>query len=128
MKNNFRFCTPPSNVHVARYLPLDVVAARCKLVICNGGSLTTYGAFVANAPVLGVCTNLDQLLNMQAVERLGAGISLRAGTACTDDFKRCSSELLYNPNYRAQAGVVGQRVVEFDPAQRFRDLVSEAIG
>jgi UDP:flavonoid glycosyltransferase YjiC (YdhE family) len=68
----------PGNAFVADYLPLDRAVQRSRLVICNGGSLTTYQALASGVPILGLCTNMDQLLNMNAIERLGAGLSLRA--------------------------------------------------
>ncbi len=46
--------------------------------MCNGGAPTASQALLAGRPVLGVCANLDQFLNMRAVERFGAGVSVRA--------------------------------------------------
>ncbi|MDD5330799.1 MAG: glycosyl transferase family 1, partial [Sulfuricella sp.] len=59
---------PPKNVHAASYLPGEAAAARAQLVICNGGSPTSQQALAAGVPVLGIAGNLDQFLNMQAVE------------------------------------------------------------
>ncbi|WP_041322289.1 glycosyltransferase [Mycobacterium leprae] len=68
----------PANAFVADYLPGEAAAARSAVVICNGGSLTTQQAFVAGVPVVGIAGNLDQHLNMEAVEAAGAGILLRS--------------------------------------------------
>lgn len=62
----------------ADYLPGAQAAARADLVVCNGGAPTASQALLAGRPVLGVCANLDQFLNMRAVERFGAGVSVRA--------------------------------------------------
>ncbi len=62
---------------MADYLPGEAAAARSAVVVCNGGSLTTQQALVAGVPVIGVAGNLDQHLNMEAVERAGAGVLLR---------------------------------------------------
>nr|AAA50942.1 u0002h [Mycobacterium tuberculosis] len=67
----------PANAFVADYLPGEAAAARSAVVVCNGGSLTTQQALVAGVPVIGVAGNLDQHLNMEAVERAGAGVLLR---------------------------------------------------
>ena len=48
------------------------------MVICNGGSLTSYQALAAGKPIIGLPSNLDQFLNMQALERSGAGVGIRA--------------------------------------------------
>jgi UDP:flavonoid glycosyltransferase YjiC (YdhE family) len=68
----------PQNVFAAPYLPGLRASARAQLVVCNGGNLTAYQAVAGGAPVLGICGNLDQFLNMQAFERAGAGRTLRA--------------------------------------------------
>jgi UDP:flavonoid glycosyltransferase YjiC (YdhE family) len=125
---DIRLSDVPANARVARYLPLDVVAPRCKLVVCNGGSLTTYGAFVSNAPVLGLCTNMDQLLNMQAVSRFGAGLALRAGALAPHDLQDCVGRLLGTLDYAKHASDVGKRVTEFDPPRRLRDFVAEVLA
>jgi UDP:flavonoid glycosyltransferase YjiC (YdhE family) len=68
----------PANAFVADYLPGEEAAARAAVVICNGGSPTTQQALAAGKPVVGIASNLDQHLNMEAVERAGAGVLLRA--------------------------------------------------
>jgi UDP:flavonoid glycosyltransferase YjiC (YdhE family) len=69
----------PANAFVADYLPGEAAARRADVVVCNGGSPTTQQALAAGKPVIGLASNLDQYLNMQAVERAGAGVTLRAG-------------------------------------------------
>lgn len=72
---------PPRNAFLADYLPGDAATRRADLVICNGGSLTTYQAVAVGVPVLGIPSNLDQHLNMLAMQRLGVCGVLRAEKA-----------------------------------------------
>lgn len=65
-------------LRVADYLPGEAAAARAALVVCNGGSPTAQQALAAGTPVLGLCSNMDQMLNMRSVEAAGAGVALRA--------------------------------------------------
>lgn len=51
---------------------------QAQLVVCNGGSPTTNQAFTHGVPVLGIARNMDQFLNMRAIERYGAGVMLRS--------------------------------------------------
>ncbi|CAM5483407.1 glycosyltransferase [Thauera mechernichensis] len=60
------------------YLPGDRVCAQASLVICNGGSPTTNQALSHGVPVLGIARNMDQFLNMRAIEDFGAGLLMRA--------------------------------------------------
>lgn len=69
---------PPTNVYLAEFLPGSQATERADLVICNGGNLTTYQAMFLGVPAIGIVSNMDQMLNMQMVERLGVGMSIRA--------------------------------------------------
>jgi UDP:flavonoid glycosyltransferase YjiC (YdhE family) len=102
---------PPPNAWVGDYLPGDRAVARSDLVICNGGSLTTQQALAAGRPVIGVCGNMDQHLNMTAVERAGAGILLRS-----DQFRPKAL-------CRAVIGILESRAVS-GAAQGLRDTLA----
>lgn len=67
-----------ANVFTADYLPGTVAAARSQLVVCNGGSLTSYQALLVGVPVLGIASNMDQFLNMEALVAANAGTTMRA--------------------------------------------------
>lgn len=118
----------PANTFVADYLPLASAAQRASMVICNGGSLTTYQALTFGVPILGICSNMDQLLNMHAIERLGAGVSLRAAQACPQRLKAIAQTLLDTPAYAQAAAQAGERFRQVDAGQRFREFVTKVVG
>lgn len=118
----------PANTYVADYLPLDSAVQRASLIICNGGSLTTYQALASGVPILGICSNMDQLLNMNAIERLGAGVSLRAAQVCPISLKEAVQTLLDLPAYAQAAAQAGDHFRQIDAGQRFREFVAEAVG
>lgn len=118
----------PANAYVTEYLPLQIAIPRASLVICNGGSLTTYQALVSGVPILGICSNMDQLLNMNAIERLGTGLTLRATRLRPDRLKAAVVTLLDRPGYRHAARRTGERFSQFDSGQRFRDFVGDVVG
>ncbi|WP_373139124.1 glycosyltransferase [Mycobacterium marinum] len=93
----------PANAYVADYLPGEAAAARSDVVICNGGSLTTQQALVAGVPVLGIASNLDQHLNMQAIEAAGAGLLLRTERLKARSVSAAMRQLLDRPGYRQSA-------------------------
>ena len=86
----------PANVMHAPLLPGMEAAQRSQLLICNGGSLTAYQALAGGAPVLGIAGNLDQFLNMQALERAGAGRTLRADRLSASALRAAAEALLFN--------------------------------
>jgi UDP:flavonoid glycosyltransferase YjiC (YdhE family) len=115
----------PGNAWVADYLPGETVAARARLVVCNGGSLTTQQALTAGVPVLGVAGNLDQHLNMEAVCRAGAGERLRAGTVDAATLRATVAQMLGRPSYAAAAARLAQVLARYDAPTRFRELVDQ---
>ena len=118
----------PTNAFVADFLPLAIAARRASLVFCNGGSLTTYQALTFGVPILGVCSNMDQLLNMSAIERMGAGLSLRAACVRPAQLKEAVHALLDTPTYAQAAGQAGEWIRKNNTGQRFRAFISEVLG
>jgi UDP:flavonoid glycosyltransferase YjiC (YdhE family) len=78
-------------IYVADYLPGDKAASAASLVICNGGSATAYQALSQGTPVLGLCSNLDQVLTMVAVRQRGVGEFFRAGQVTGEGLGRDKS-------------------------------------
>lgn len=116
---------PPSPcVHIADFLPGEAAARRARLVICNGGSPTSHQALLAGRPVLGLPSNLDQFLNMQALEAAGLGLTLRADRATPAAVRAAALSLADEPaQERARRFAVGLSV---DGAvQSFYGLIRE---
>lgn len=65
-------------LRMAPYLPGAQAAARSDLVVCNGGSPTSQQALACGVPVVGICSNMDQMLNMRGLEAAGVGVGVRA--------------------------------------------------
>jgi UDP:flavonoid glycosyltransferase YjiC (YdhE family) len=98
----------PENFVVTDYVPGEVVASRALFVVTNGGSSTGYQALAAGVPVLGIPSNLDQYLAMQAITRVGAGITVRSGGITKDQVRKAAVRLLDAPAMkRAAEGLVG---------------------
>lgn len=117
----------PDNVFHAEYLPLQAALQRTQLLICNGGSLTTYQAIACGVPVIGICSNLDQLLNMAAMQRLGCGITLRAGGLAPETLAQATRALLATAVHADAARQLGTTLQHYDSAERFRATVAEIL-
>ncbi|WP_301100853.1 nucleotide disphospho-sugar-binding domain-containing protein [Propionivibrio sp.] len=92
--NALTFKPTSARTRVFDYLPDDLLCQHAQLVVCNGDSATTNQALVNGVPVLGVARNMDQFLNMQAVERFGAGLLVRADRASSSRLHEAAEELL----------------------------------
>jgi UDP:flavonoid glycosyltransferase YjiC (YdhE family) len=114
----------PGNAFLSDYLPGEEAARRARVVICNGGSPTTQQALVAGVPVLGLASNLDQYLNMQAVTRFGAGELVRAGKADAVKIRTGAKRLLDQPAYAAAATRAAEAFGGYDAPSIFREVLS----
>ena len=80
-------------VFVADYLPGLTACERADLVVCNGGSPTATQALLKGRPVLGIASNMDQMLNIRAVQVQGAGRMLRADAVSRRRFEAAVNRL-----------------------------------
>ena len=117
-----------SRQFVADYLPGEAASQRAQLVVCNGGAPTSQQALAAGRPVLGIARNLDQHLNMQCIERAGAGVRLRSDKATVDAVRRAVEHLLTTPAFAAAAGRLAQSFATQDAPRAFAAVVAEMLG
>jgi UDP:flavonoid glycosyltransferase YjiC (YdhE family) len=113
----------PGNAWTAPFLPGRDAAARARLVLCNGGSPATHQALAVGTPVLGLAGNMDQHLNMAAIERRGAGRLLRSEHARPATIRAAISAMMDDPAFSVAAAEVAAIFARYDAPARFRRLV-----
>jgi UDP:flavonoid glycosyltransferase YjiC (YdhE family) len=113
----------PANVYSADYLPGREAAARACLVICNGGSPTSHQALAVGTPVLGLASNIDQYMNMDAVCRTGGGEMLRAEESTVQEIRNCVTKMLAQPEYSEAAQAIAKIFAKYDAPSRFREIL-----
>ena len=107
----------------AKYLPGEAAARRARLVVCNGGAPTCHQALAAGVPVLGIARNLDQHLNMQAVERAGVGMLLRSDACSAAAIRSAVQHLLDTPSFTERAARMSDAFRRYDaPSASTRHL------
>jgi len=116
-------CPPPPNARVADYLPGDLAAALADVVVCNGGSPSSYQSLAAGKPVVGVAANTDQFLNMAAVEDAGCGRLVRARGDGPGAIRAAIDEALRDPRMRDAARKAQAALRVVDPFACFRDVL-----
>jgi UDP:flavonoid glycosyltransferase YjiC (YdhE family) len=115
----------PENVRVADYLPAQAAIQRSALLVCNGGSPTTQLALAAGIPCIGIATNLDQFLNMSAIERAGVGVLLRADRFRPVQLTEAVNRLLGDAAAQDRAAALGTRMAVESAQQRFWRFLEE---
>jgi UDP:flavonoid glycosyltransferase YjiC (YdhE family) len=118
----------PDNAFLAEYLPGNQLAARSKLVICNGGSPAASQALAAGTPLVGVCSNMDQLLNMQAVRKAGAGELLRAENTTSAMIEKTARRVLSERRFAVEAGRLSRSIRELTTVDRFHSFLKHAVA
>ena len=120
----------PTSPHVfaAPFLPGSAAAAAANLVICNGGSPTAYQALEAGRPVLGICSNLDQVLNMKGIQRAGSGLFMRAGECSHALLRESISVLLREPSILANAKNLQNEFNAMSAQKKFPSLIEREIS
>ena len=118
----------PANAHVTEYLPGIEAAGRAALVICNGGSPTTQQALVNGVPVLGIVSNLDQHLNMNALQQAGAGRLLRSEYTSRDAVADMVSEMLAADNYKKAAQQLASQAKDHVAEKEFPLLLERILA
>jgi UDP:flavonoid glycosyltransferase YjiC (YdhE family) len=118
----------PDNAMISDYIPGDEAAAMADLVICNGGSLTSYQAIQGGTSVLGIVSNLDQHLNMSYLSRAGIGVVLRSEHASVAHIHRVVESILGDSRYKDAAGNAQNVAQGYHPRKQFLSFVQEFLG
>ncbi len=116
----------PSHLKARAFVRGADAARDAALVISNGGSTTGYQALSQGTPLLGLPSNFDQYLAMEAIERVGAGISVRARQATTESIRAAVTRALEDATLRSGAQKVAEHFAERDFSALFRRFVNEA--
>lgn len=115
----------PDNVFTATYLPGDKCVSLASLVVCNGGSPSTYQALAQGVPVIGVATNLDQYLNMASVAKTGAAELLRAGSCDATELAALVKRMLAEGAYARAARAIAERLSGYNSLREFPRIINE---
>ena len=96
----------PGNVHVERWVDQADVFAAADLVVCHGGSGTTYGALAVGLPLVLVPIFADQFENTTRVVAAGAAVAVAGPDAIADGIRT----VLDSAAHRDRAGAIAREV------------------
>lgn len=113
----------PDNIFLDEYLPGVEAAKISSLIICNGGSGTTYQAFLSGKPVLGIPANADQFLNMEAIAQHGSGILIRAGKVTKKNLRQNIETIIKNSSFKQKAKELQQEMSHYNSSKQFSSFI-----
>jgi UDP:flavonoid glycosyltransferase YjiC (YdhE family) len=106
----------PGNVHVEAWVDQSEALGEAALVVCHGGSGTTFGALASGVPVVVVPLFADQFANGSRVHQVGAGLLIDAdrntqgrrplGMGDAVHIRDAVETVLADGSYRESAGTV----------------------
>lgn len=111
--------SPRPGLWVADFVPGEAIAAKACAVVCNGGSPTCQQALVNGVPVIGIASNLDQYLNMDYIERFGAGKLIRSDMADIGTVRNATRRAIDDPRFRERARTVAMSAKTTRPELAF---------
>ncbi len=125
----------PPNVHAEAWVPQGDVLPEAAVVVCHGGSGTTFGALAAGVPLVVVPLFADQDANARLVTAAGAGRSVPSvpgsggrpaiGPADAPCIRAAIGQVLADPSYRQAASRIAAEM-RVQPA--IDELLADALA
>jgi UDP:flavonoid glycosyltransferase YjiC (YdhE family) len=123
----------PTNVFVESWVPQATVFPFASMVLCHGGSGTTYGALAAGLPIVFVPMFADQRTNARLITVAGAGVIVDVGKKSEPGFRAIEAtdvpriraavlEVLATSSYPLAAQVIAEEIASTGSA---RDCLEE---
>jgi UDP:flavonoid glycosyltransferase YjiC (YdhE family) len=109
----------PANVHATDWVPQSDVLPAADVVVCHGGSGTTFGALAAGVPLVVMPMFADQPANGRLVTSAGAGVVVsptradKMGAFAVADVPRIRTAIrsvLSEPTYRTSATRISEEM------------------
>lgn len=107
------------------FLPGEEILKRADVLICNGGSPAAYQSLDAGKPIIGIPSNMDQLLNMRALSRHQVGLTFRADTVSKTDIVRGLNDILNNDKYIQRAKQLSKEMNSMRAESIFEGFLQE---
>jgi len=114
----------PANVHVECWVDQAHVFAVADLVVCHGGSGTTYGALAAGLPLVLVPIFADQFENSKRVSAAGAAITVDGPDVIAEGI----GAVLDSVTYRDRARAIAAEVAAAPSPDEVLDEVLSGVG
>ncbi len=92
------------------WLPMDIVAPTCDLIVHHGGGVTALTAVSAGTPQLAVPQEEYQVACCRPITDFGAGIQLAPGQGTAGHIARACREILADPKYKRRSQALAREI------------------
>ncbi|MCX3062133.1 nucleotide disphospho-sugar-binding domain-containing protein [Streptomyces beihaiensis] len=111
----------------AGWVPLDVLAPTCDVIVHHGGGTTSLTAMAAAAPQVSVPQGGVPNLGAQRLSRYGAAITLFDTDVSTEAIVEACREVLSDSSYADRARTLSLEIAELAPPARAVDAMAELV-
>ncbi|MCB1559283.1 MAG: hypothetical protein KDJ50_10210 [Alphaproteobacteria bacterium] len=118
------------DTYCAQFVPGDAAMKKADLVVCNGGTGTTYHAISHGLPILAVPQNMDQSLHSYQLEQAGVARMIYADQISTQAVSEAVCDLMNLPNTKQALDMLqcGFKAETSSQITSLEALFEEAIG
>jgi len=118
----------PGNVVVGQFFPQTPVLERSDLLVSQCGAGGLFGALTHGLPQVSLPIAADQFLNAEAVERVGAGVTVQPEEFSVARVRQAVTAVLADPSYAQAARSVRAEIESMPSADEVLDqLVSHVM-
>ena len=118
----------PDNVHVASFLPQNLVLEHCAAVVSHAGSGTVLGTLSAHLPQVCLPLGADQFINAEQVARCGAGIAIPSDGRDVESIRRAVEAVLSDDSYAARAAALQAEIDTMTPAAEVLTTIERRVA
>ena len=115
-------------VYSAPFLPGEEILKRASVLICNGGSPSAYQALHLGKPVIGIASNMDQLLFSRELERSKAGVFLRADSASVGSIHNAIGKCMSDRTLLRKVQQVRTESNRYRATEIFSNIINEIVS
>jgi len=111
----------------AGWIPLEVAARTCDLMVHHGGGVTTMGALNVGIPQLMLPKSNYQIESTRPVAEFGAGLMLTPEQDTIEEIEKSCLELLSNPAYASRARQLAAEIATLPSPAEVVGLLEELV-
>ncbi len=111
------------DVYVAPFVPIDKVLRLSDLVVCNGGTGTTYHALSHGVPIISVPQNMDQSLHGVRLQKAGVCRMVFSDQASTERLTEGIYALTHHPDTQRSVHMLQQSIARLDQRKRLQEIL-----
>lgn len=107
----------------AQFVPGEAAIRKADLVVCNGGTGTTYHAMSHKRPIIAIVQNMDQALHSFQLDKIGAARMIYADLVTPEKISSTATDLMESQQTKAILDQIGTQISALDQKKILADII-----